>query len=158
MAVTSATALVPIAPGQRAALTSALAALDAADPFASITGVHVARVEVIEDRGPDGTVLLGFSCDGAVVDVLRALVALPVTAAVWAGCIGYPGDASAEAVVRWLEAHLVPPSIAFLTYPGTVAELRGALATHERFRAFAHRAQSLSPAELRAAFLQEFGR
>ena len=135
MAVTSTTVVAPILVGRRDALVAALAAVDAADPFAAVPVVHLARLEIIGDE-----LLLGVTHDGPFEAVMAAVA--DRLDAVWRCCA---------------DADRVPALVEFATNGDAgVEEVRAALAAHDRLRDFAVRAQAMDATALRAAFRREF--
>jgi hypothetical protein len=151
----------PVFPGCAHELRTVIAGLPtgAASPFAAIAGTHYARLVVAEGvRG--GTVLVCSAVTDApeeefLVGLLTRTADLPDR--VWSLCPGWPGQVDVPRAAAWLKQHVVRPTLAFCTHDAPLDRVQEALALRARLIAFAPRAQDLAPADLQAAFLQEFG-
>jgi len=157
--------LLPVA-GDVAALRARIAALPAGDasPFAAIPGAHVGRLVVLDGladpRGgpPSGPLLLvAVDADGTAAGATAAVAGR--LGEVLAHCEGYPAAGDGADVDRWLRRHRVRDGFSLRPYPdATVEEVRRALDVRARLAAFAVQADGLTPAQLRAAFVEAFGR
>jgi hypothetical protein len=163
----------PIRPGQEAALRAHLEQLETAarSPLAKVPRTHMARWIVVPDmpvapgtdlHDPLGTQFLLFTSnfDGDVDSYLRELVELmpEEAAAVWSHCVGCPQPAEGAALKAYLHRNQVDSGVAFAAYPSaSVAQVRTALDKRARLIDFVVRAQEMTPAKRRKAFLAEFG-
>jgi hypothetical protein len=169
----SLTVITPIVNGQETQLTGYLDALQSGDqsPLAGVAGTHFARWVVIDDviyEGPHegdrehlkhARLLFTSNFDGPLDPYLEALrTGLGASAdTIWGHCIGYPGSGEARAFADYMRHHQIDSSLFFAAYGDrTVEEVKRSLALRMQFVAFALKAQGLPPAELKAAFLQEF--
>jgi hypothetical protein len=163
----------PILPGHEAPLRALLEGMDPdASPLAKVPRTHMGRWLIVPDmpvppgtdlHDPLGTAFLVFTSDfdGDVDSYLHELVALmPREAAeIWSHCIGCPQPAEGAALKAYLHRNKVDSGVAFAAYPdASVAQVRGALDKRARLREFLVRAQEMTPAARREAFLEEFGR
>ncbi len=162
----------PIRPGEEDALRAYLENLDRDDsPLERLPRTHMARWIVVPDmpvapgtdlRDPLGTEFLLFTSnlDGDVNGYLHELVAqIPVeAAAIWGRCVGCPQPAEGAALKAYLHRNQVDSGVAFAAYPNaSVARIKGALDKRARLIDFVVRAQEMTPAKRRNAFLKEFG-
>jgi hypothetical protein len=163
--------LAPVVSGHERRLRDEVARLPrgAASPFGRIQGTHFARLVVVPWlEAPSGApaepresfLMLSAEFDGTLdhyVEGLRTVLAAE-TDALWRHCVGFPGTAGPDAFRRWLLSHQIPTGFSVVSYGrATVAEVRDSLRLRERLTAFALRAQDLEPAELKRAWLAEFG-
>lgn len=162
----------PIRPGAEDALRAYLDGLDeVGSPLAKVPRTHMARWIVVPDmpvapgtdlRDPLGTQFLLFTSnfDGDVDSYLRELVELipDEAAAIWGHCVGCPQPAAGMALKAYLHRNQVDSGVVFAAYPGaSVAQIRTALDKRARLIDFVVRAQKMTPATRRSAFLEEFG-
>jgi hypothetical protein len=92
--------------------------------------------------------------DGRFADVVATMCTQigPALAAVWRCAAGCPNIDDVGAVTQWLQHHRVPAALPFSTRAASVHDIRAAVAARDRLRAFVVRAQSMTNAELFAAF------
>lgn len=162
----------PIRPGEEDALRAYLQGLDTSDsPLRGSPRTHMARWIVVADmpvapgtslRDPLGTQFLLFTSnfDGDADSYLHELVAqIPAeAAAIWGHCVGCPQPAEGAALKAYLHRNQVDSGVAFAAYPNaSVAQIRSALDKRARLIDFVVRAQEMTPAKRRRAFLKEFG-
>lgn len=162
----------PIRPGAEDSLRAYLDGLDKRDsPLAKLPRTHMARWLIVPDmpvppgthlRDPLGNQYLLFTsnldCDAD--SYLHEVVALmPVEAAeIWSHCVGCPQPAEGVALKAYLHRNQVDSGFAFAAYgDASVAHIRRALDKRARLIDFVVRAQEMTPAQRRAAFLDEFG-
>lgn len=160
--------------GHEVELAQYLNGLQSADqsPLAGVHGTHFARWVVIDDviyEGPDEgerdhlehpRLLFTSNFDGQLDPYLDALRSGLGDAAdlIWGHCIGYPGRGDARAFAEYFRHHQIDSSLFFAAYGDrTVEDVKRSLALRTRFVEFALRAQGLPAAELKNAFIQEFG-
>jgi hypothetical protein len=170
----SLTILTPIADGHESELADYLNRLQTGDesPLARVWGTHFARWVVIDDvifEGPDQgerdhlqhpRLLFTSNFDGELGPYLEALrTGLGDSAdAIWGHCVGYPGTGDPDAFAGYFRHHQIDSSLFFAAYgERTVEEVKRSLAARTKLIAFALRAQGLPSAELKSAFLEEFG-
>lgn len=162
--------LTPIKPGMRDELRAVLEGLsDGESPFARLPRTHFARLLIVPDmpvpagvRDPlDGPYLmLTANFDGDVDSWLDGLAArcVPEAAEIWGRCVGCPRPAEGAALKAYLWRNQLDSGVVFAAYgQASVAQIRGALAKRARLTDFVVRAQEMSPAARRQAFLEEFG-
>lgn len=162
----------PIRPGEEDALRAYLDGLDkTGSPLANVPRTHMARWIVVPDMpvapgtdlsDPLGTQFLLFTSnfDGDVDSYLRELVELipDEAAAIWSHCVGCPQPAAGMALKAYLHRNQVDSGVVFAAYPdASVAQIRTALDKRARLIDFVVRAQEMTPATRRKAFLEEFG-
>jgi hypothetical protein len=162
----------PIRPGEEAALRAYLDDLDKdASPLAKLPRTHMARWIIVPDmpvapgtdlRDPLGTQFLLFTSnfDGDADSYLRELVELmpEAAAAIWSHCVACPQPAEGAALKAYLHRNQVDSGVAFAAYPNaSVVQIRTALDKRARLIDFVVRAQEMTPAKRRKAFLEEFG-
>jgi hypothetical protein len=162
----------PITPGREAPLRAYLERLDPADsPLARLPRTHMARWIVVPDMpvppgtdlgDPLGTQFLLFTTnlDGDVDSYLHELVAaIPDEAArIWGDCVGCPQPAEGAALKAYLHRNKIDSGVAFAAYgDASVAQIRRALDKRTRLADFVVRAQAMTSAQRRQAFLEEFG-
>ena len=160
--------------GHETGLAQYLNGLESGDqsPLAGVPGTHFARWVVIDDviyESPDQgerdhlelpRLLFTSNFDGQLDGYLEALRSGLGEAAdvIWGHCIGYPGRADGRAFAEYLRHHQIDSSLFFAAYGDrTVEDVKRSLALRMRLIDFALRAQGLSAAELKGAFLREFG-
>ncbi|MEY2516941.1 MAG: hypothetical protein QOJ89_4299 [bacterium] len=165
--------LTPIRPGEEDALRAYLAALPRDDsPLARVPRTHMARLLIIDEMPAppsrsdladplDGPYLL-FTCnfDGDLDSYLAGLCDLlaPEAAEIWGRCIGCPDPPEGAALRAYLGRNQIQSGFAFAAYGNaSVAQVRSALDKRERLADFVVRAQDMTPAARRKAFLEEFG-
>ncbi|HEV2815461.1 MAG TPA: hypothetical protein VGW10_19545 [Solirubrobacteraceae bacterium] len=165
--------LTPIASGEEPDLRTYLEGLrDRPDgsPLARLGRTHFGRWVIVphfvRERGQrrednlGGPYLLFTTCFDEPLDTyLDELCAelAPEAGEIWGRCIGCPADAAGAELKRYLLHNQIKTGFFVAAYPdATVATVRAALDTRDRMIAFALRAQSLSPSELRSAFAAEF--
>jgi hypothetical protein len=148
--------LAPLRAGEADAARAAIAALD--EPFARVTGTHLARLQVLRPpprrfRGRTRHyVLLAADHDGPVEPWLAA--AARELEPVLAHCAFFPGAADAAEVVRWARAREVRVGFSVVGSPhATVEEVGEALALRERLARFAADTPGLDDGALHAAWL-----
>jgi hypothetical protein len=167
------TVLTPIRQGHESALVRYLGALQsgAASPLAGVPGTHFARWVVIDDVVFEGggqsrdhlklaRLLFTSNFDGTVERYLEGLRTGLGEAAddIWSHCVGYPGMQEPGAFAAYLRAHQIESSLFFSAYGDrTVSEVVGSLELRHQVIAFALRSQGVAPAELQAAFREQFG-
>ena len=163
--------LAPIVDGQVDAVHEVVEDLPDGDgsPFARVFGTHVARLTVIDGlenrelkRDPESDSYLLFSTDidgDPEVHVERLRTGLGEQAdAIWGRCAAYPGASRARAFRGWMLEHRVPAGFTVAPYRNTsVEDIREALDARRRLVEFELAAAGLGPAELKAAWLSEFG-
>jgi hypothetical protein len=160
------TVFTPIKPGEEAALRTYLEGMTES-PFARLESTHFGRWVIVpafvtdpSQPGPDdlGGEYLLFSAtfDGARDEYLDALCALePEPAEIWGRCIGHSRGAGAGALKAYLLHNQIHTGLLFAAYPeASVQTVRRSLARRRQTIAFAASSQGLSPAELRAAFIE----
>lgn len=162
------TLIAPIATGRRDALEAVVAALPTGpqSPFATIPGLHVGRVSIIDHlvypAGMTGGqtlgpyLFVGVDADGPHDGVVSALGRALGPAL--RECEGCPDPTDDRAFAAWVRDHRVRDGWTIMPYAGrTLAEVRAALALRDRVGDFATRAQDMDPATLRAQFRATFG-
>jgi hypothetical protein len=165
------TVLTPIAEGRESSLARYLNALEGGDasPLARVPGTHFARWVLIGDVAYTGSgerdhlsagrLLFTSNFDGpldAYLETLRTGCG-EVADAIWGCCAGYPGTGDAAAFAGYLRGHQLESSLFFAAYgQRTVAEVRQSLASRSALMELALRAQGLSAAELKTAFVEAF--
>jgi hypothetical protein len=169
------TVLTPVIDGREMRLAQLLDRLPsgAQSPLAGVPGTHFARWAVMSDvvyQGPEqgprehlahARLLFTSNFDGALDPYLEALrTGLGASADdIWGNCIGYPGSAQASGFARYLRHHQINSALFFAAYGDrTVSDVTRSLALRARLIDFAVRAQGMSPSDLQAGFLAEFGR
>ena len=158
------TLVAPIAGGRHEALAAAIDALPtgAQSPFATIPGLHVGRLSIIDRLVNPGGQKLGPYLlltadadepeDGAIAAVGRAF------GTVLQACEGCPDPRENRAFATWVHEHRVRDGWTIMPYAErTLPEVRAALALRERVGEFATRAEAMDRATLRAQFLTTFG-
>lgn len=167
------TILTPIVDGHETRLAQYLDGLPGGDksPLANVPGTHLARWAIVGDvvyEGPDqgarehlshARLLFTSNFDGSLEPYLEALRTGLAAAAdeIWGHCLGYPGSTDVDAFAAYLRHHQIDSSLFFAAYGDrTVGDVKRSLALRTHMIDFALRAQGLSAAELKAAFLQEF--
>jgi len=170
----SLTVLTPIVDGHEIELADYLNRLQTGDqsPLARVRGTHFARWVVIDDvifEGPEQgerdhlqhpRLLFTSNFDGDLEPYLEALRTDLADSAdsIWSHCIGYPGTGDPDAFVRYFRHHQIDSSLFFAAYGDrTVEEVKRGLAARAKLIAFALRAQGMQAADLKSAFLREFG-
>lgn len=165
--------LTPVRPGEQDALRACLEQLPRDDsPLARTARTHMARFVVISDmpcpperpdlHDPLGGAYLLFTSnfDGGLDSYLTELVAAlePVAEQIWGRCIGCPRPAAGAALKAYVGRNQIDSGVVFAAYgSASVVQVRSALDKRERLTAFAIRAQDMTPAARRRAFLKEFG-
>ncbi len=171
------TVMTPVTRGRQSLLARVLDALPTGDgsPLARVPGTHFARWVLIDNVVYQGgrqrrdslrvpRLLFTSNFDGAqeggrdaYVELLRS--GLGGTAdTIWSHCEGYPGSDDAAAFARYFATHQVDTSLFFGAYPTLkVEQVRASLDAHKRLLGLAMRTRGVRAAELKAAFLQEFG-
>ncbi len=170
----SLTVLTPIIDGRETELAQYLNGLEAGEqsPLAGVPGTHFARWVVIDDviyEGPQqgerehlehSRLLFTSNFDGdraPYFEALRTGLGDSVDT-IWGHCIGYPGSDDRDAFADYLRRHQIDSSLFFAAYGDrTVAEVKRSLTRRTAFIDFVLRTQGLPAAELKSAFLQEFG-
>ena len=162
----------PIRPGREAALRAYLEGLDRrASPLARLPRTHMARWIVVPDMpvppatdldDPLGTQFLLFTSnfDGDADSYLHELVAQmgEEAARIWGHCVGCPQPAEGAALKAYLHRNQVDSGVAFAAYgDASVKDIRRALDKRARLIDFVVRAQAMTSAQRRKAFLKEFG-
>ena len=141
-------------------------------PLARVPGTHFARWVVIGDVVYEGRrqrrdhlklgrLLFTSNFDGPVMPYLEALrTGLGEAAdAIWDHCDGYPGSADPAAFAAYMRSHQIESALFFAAYGDrTVEEVKRSLAVRRDVIDFALSAQALGAAELKAAFIERFGR
>jgi hypothetical protein len=165
--------LTPIRPGQEGALRAYLDALPRDDsPFARLRRTHMARLLIVDDMPAppgrpdladplDGPYLLFTSnFDGDLDSYLGELadVLAPEAPEIWGRCIGCPDPPEGAALKAYVGRNQIDSGFAFAAYANaSVAQVRSALDKRERLADFVVRAQDMTSAQRRKAFLEEFG-
>jgi hypothetical protein len=168
------TVLAPIRSGHEAALARYLDLLDGGDdsPLARVPGTHFARWVVIGDVVYEGRrqrrdhlklgrLLFTSNFDGPVMPYLEALRTGLGDAAdsIWDHCDGYPGSADPAAFAAYIRSHQVENSLFFAAYGDlTVDQVKRGLAVRREVIDFATSGQGLGATDLKAAFIERFGR
>jgi hypothetical protein len=166
------TILTRIVRGREEGLAAALAALPkgADSPLAALPGTHFARFVIVPDLiARSGTAtpdeaetryLLFSACfDGELEPYLQAICErIPgVADEIWAACDRYPGSADWNDFADWVDANRIHTNAFTGGYlDASLEEVGEALRQREWLRDFALRARGKEPAELRAAFRQEY--
>jgi hypothetical protein len=166
------TVFTPIVPDRLDELRAYLASLPReSSPLARLGGTHFARWVVVpdfisdpsqprEEHLPSPYLLFSATLDGeldAYLDELCSELAEEAQA-IWGCCLGAPTPASGAALKAYLKHNQIDTGLFFAAYPeATVDQVRGALDVRARTIALAVRGQSMEPAELQQAFLEEFG-
>ncbi|MEA2274745.1 MAG: hypothetical protein QOI98_3453 [Solirubrobacteraceae bacterium] len=165
------TVLTPVAAGRTRDLKEAVKRLPpgAESPVARVVGTHVARftvVEALDDRNlepdpePGSFLLFSTDIDGTTAECVERLrTGLGQWAdRIWGHCESYPGVRRARPFGDWLLRHRVPIGFSVAPYAGaSVADVRHALSLKRRLVGFALEAPRLEAAELKRAWLREFG-
>lgn len=165
------TVLTPIAPGAEPELRAYLDGLRAGpSPLARLGRTHFGRWVIVPDlvaedeREPDHLsgpyLLFTASFDGAPDSYLDELCGELAAEAeeIWGRCAGAPRPSAGAPLKAYLRAHHHTTGFFVAAYPqATVGDVRAALAQREDAIAFARDAQSMDPAQLRAAFLERLG-
>jgi hypothetical protein len=164
------TVLTPIVPGAEAGLRDHLAGLGSPSPLARLGRTHFGRWVIVprfvkdpeqpkdEDLGCQ-YLLFTSTFDGPLDTYLQELCRVLATEAreIWGRCIGCPPGGGA-ALERYLLHNKIPTGLFFTAYPdATVKDVQDCLELRDRTIAFAVRAQTMNPAALRDAFLEECG-
>jgi hypothetical protein len=163
-------AITPVDPGQEAALRAYLEGLPQADsPLARLPGTHFARLVIVDhlvpeneehpDRLPCPMLVFTACYDGAEDPFLDALVRDLADEAreIWGRCVGCP-DPSGAALRAYLLHNQINSGFFVSGYKdATLPAVRKALHNREKVIELAVRGQSMSPAQLRAAFVSEIG-
>lgn len=166
--------LTPIAPGEEPALRAYLDGLrdrPEGSPLARVEHTHFARWVIVEDFVNDpsqpkedhlGGPYLVFTSnlDGPLDAYLDALCSelQPEAREIWGRCVGCPPSAAGAELKRYLLHNQIDTGFFVAAYPNaTVPQVRAALDQRDQLIAFALKAESLSPQELRSVFLEEFG-
>jgi len=165
--------LTPIRPGRQDELRAYLEGLPVDDsPLARLPRTHMARWLVLPDmpsppgldlHDPLGDPYLLFTSnfDGDLDSYLHELSErlAPEAGEIWGRCIGCPEPAAGAALKAYLGRNQIDCGYVFAAYGDAfVAQVRSALDKRERLVDFVVRAQEMSPAQRRRAFLEEFGR
>lgn len=166
-------ALTPIRLGEEDALRAHLEALPRDDsPFARFGRTHMARLLIVPDmpvppgredlRDPMGDAYLLFTSnfDGSLDSYLGELVAAlePEVSEIWGRCIGCPVPAAGAALKAYIGRNQIDSGVVFAAYGAASLErVRSALDKRARLEDFVVRAQDMTPAKRRQAFLKEFG-
>jgi len=162
------TVIAPIVPGEERALRTYLHELHTS-PLAKLPRTHFGRWVVVSQiaaessqrrprRLPAAQLVFSVSFDGARDSYLDELCehAAEDAFAIWGRC-GGSGSARGDELKAYLLRHQVRTGLFFAAYAdATVQRVRRAVDRRERLVAFAMRAQSMSDAELRRGFLDEF--
>ena len=161
--------LTPIKPGAEAELRAVVEGLGPESPFARLERTHFARLLIVADMPvPAGVqdpmdgpyLMLTANFDGDVDSWLDELAArlVPEAQEIWGRCIGCPKPAEGAALKAYLWRNQLQSGVAFAAYgQASVAQIRGALDKRARLQDFVVRAQDMTPAARRKAFLKEFG-
>lgn len=163
-------AITPVDPGHEADLRAYLENLPQADsPLGKLPGTHFGRFVVVDHLEPEGEsdpdrlpcpMLVFTACyDGAQDPFLDALVRELADEAreIWGRCVGCP-DPSGAALRAYLLHNQITSGFFVSGYKdATLPTVRKALDNREKVIELAVRGQSMSPAELRAAFESEIG-
>jgi hypothetical protein len=164
--------LTPILDGHADALREHLDGLGEGDasPLARVPGTHIARWVVIDgviyqgsgQRKRDAlTPRLLFSSNfdgdvGAYLEGLRTGMAADADA-IWGHCRGYPGHEDGPGFAAWMRAHMLEAALFFAAYGGmTVEQVHSNLDRRRRLLDLTLEGQKLSPADLKARFMESF--
>lgn len=163
------TVLTPIAPGADEGLRAHLDGLRGSpSPLARLRRTHFGRWVIVprfhrdpaqpkdEDLGCS-YLLFTATFDGPLESYVGELCRELATEAqeIWGRCIGCPPGGGA-ALERYLLHNKIPTGLLYTAYPdATVRYVKDCLELRDRTIAFAVRAQTLDPAALRDAFLEE---
>lgn len=164
------TVLTPISPGREAALRALLEGFPASGgPLSRLAGTHFGRWVIVpsfvkdaaqpEDDAPGCPYLLFTATfDGSLEDYLDELCTKleREAAEIWGSCIGGPGPGDAPALKRYLLHNQIDTGLFFSAYPdATVDSVRHSLHIRAQILDLAVRAQTMEPAALQRAFLEE---
>jgi hypothetical protein len=165
--------LTPIRPGMQDELRAYLDALPRDDsPLARLPRTHMARLLIVDDMpvAPgrpdladplDGPYLMFTSnFDGDLDSYLGELAErlAPEAPEIWGRCIGCPKPPEGAALKAYLGRNQIESGFVFAAYGrASVARVRAALDKRERLVDFVVRAQDMTSAQRRTAFLEEFG-
>jgi hypothetical protein len=167
--------LTPVREGEAQALQDYLDGLPrgADSPLARVERTHMARLLIIADMpvaperpdlaDPLGGPYLLFtatfdgSLDRYLVELVEALT--PEEAeAIWGRCLGCPRPVEGAALKAYIGRNQLQSGVVFAAYgDASVADVRRALDKRARLQDFVIRAQTMTPAKRRKAFLKEFG-
>jgi hypothetical protein len=163
------TVLTPIIPGQDAPLREHLEGLSQEhSPLADIPGTHFGRWVIApnfvsdpeqpkHDDLPCPSLLFSATLDGPLDGYLDALCLAPAAEQIWSHCIGCPCPARGPELKAYLLHNRIDTGLFFTAYPeASVEKVRRSLTVREKTIAFAVKAQQMEPAELKAAFIEEF--
>ena len=160
--------LTPIRPGASDDLRAYIEGLGES-PFARLSRTHFSRLIIVPDMpvpagvedGLDGPYLLfTANFDGDLDSWLAELAAelAPEAQEIWGRCIGCPQPAEGAALKAYLHRNQLGSGVVFAAYgQASVAQIRTALDKRARLTDFVLRAQDMTPAARRKAFLAEFG-
>jgi hypothetical protein len=171
------TVMTPVVRGHESRLARTLDALPvgADSPLARVHGTHFARWVLIDNVVFQGgrqrrdslraaRLLFTSNFDGAHAGGRDAYLSAlhgglgEVADEIWSHCEGYPGSGDAGAFARYLAAHQLDTALFFGAYPQlTVEQARTGLDARRRLLDLAMRTRGVRAAELKAAFLAEFG-
>jgi hypothetical protein len=163
----------PVVRGEEYQLATTIRQVDEADPHPLHGGAtHFARFAMVDSlscgaadagRKPLRSTYLLFApaFDGdldAYLDELGTGPFAPTADAIWGHCVAYPGTASRSLFHDWFWRCRLPSPYVIPGYPGTVSEVRHALAAREAVADLAGRAAELTDDELLTGFGAAVGR
>jgi hypothetical protein len=166
--------LTAVRDGEADALQAYLESLPrgADSPLSRAPRTHMARLRIVPDmpvppERPDladelGGPYLLFTAnfDGALDSYLDELVEAlePEAEEIWGRCLGCPRPAAGAALKAYIGRNQLQSGVVFAAYgDASVADVRRALDKRARLQDFVIRAQDMTPAKRRKAFLEEFG-
>ena len=166
--------ITPVREGEADALQAYLDALPRGpdSPLARLAHTHMARLLIVPDMpfpperpdlaDPLGGPYLLFTAtfDGSLDRYLGELAEAlaPEAEEIWGRCLGCPRPAAGAALKAYIGRNQLQSGVVFAAYgDASVADVRRALDKRERLQDFVIRAQDMTPAKRRKAFLEEFG-
>jgi hypothetical protein len=160
-------ALLPVIDGDDDAVRALLTRFPngRASPFARLSGVHFARLVLVQFRDRNGRargdvpwcLFFAAEFDALVGGFLEVLcTAMPGECdQLFGHCDGYPGVGAPTAFKRWMLDHRVPPGFTVIGNPGAADELQRCLALRQHVIDFAVETQGLTPQQLHERWKSE---
>jgi hypothetical protein len=162
------TVFTPIDPDRLDHLSTYIDALPTPSPLERLEATHFGRWVIVPDfisdpkqphreSLPGPYLLFSATFDGTLQRYLDDLCErlADEAAEIWGCCIGAPQPAAGPALQDYLRHNQIDTGLFFAAYPGaSVALVKDSLSVREKTIAFAVASQGMSPAEMRAAFLE----